>query len=99
MSAMQAPYGLSQDSVIASMYIFFENNKSLNDAVLPRADRTFVVANLMLRLMADPRLILTPPARRSTLANLNVGLEQGIGSNLRLKQRLRHDKSCKKESE
>ena len=28
------------------------------------------------------------------MANLNVRLEQGIGSNLRLKQRLRHGKPC-----
>ena len=33
------------------------------------------------------------------MANLNVGLEQGIGSNLRLKQRLKHDKPCTMESE
>ena len=55
---------------------------SLNDAVLPRTDRTFVVGNLMLRLMADPGLILMSPARRSIMANLNVGLEHLIGSNL-----------------
>ena len=67
--------GLSQVSVMARMYTFLENNKSLSD-------RTFVVANFMLRLMAGPGLIPTSPARRSIMVNLNVGLEQGIGSNL-----------------
>ena len=71
MSAIQAAVscGLRQVSAMARMSIFFENNKSLNDAVLPRTDRTSVVANLMLRLMAGPGLILTSPARRSTMAN------------------------------
>ena len=61
MSAVQAAVscGLSQVSVMARMFIFFENNKSLSDAVLPGTDRTFVVANLMLRLMAGPGLIQT----------------------------------------
>ena len=68
-------YGVLDWSVIARMSTLFENNKSLSD-------RTFVVANLMLRLMADPGLILTSPARRSIMADLNIGLEQGIGSNL-----------------
>ena len=68
--------GLSHVSVMARMSIFFENKCRLN--------QTFVVANLMLRLMAGPRLILTSPDRRSIMANLNVSLEQDIGSNLRL---------------
>ena len=58
-----------------------------------------MVANLVLRLMAGPGLILTSPDRISTTANLNVGLEQGIGNNLRFNQILRHGKPCKKESE
>ena len=101
MSAMQAAVscGLSQVSLMARMSIFFKNYKSLTDAVLPRTDRTFVAANLVLLLMAGPRLIVTSPARRCTMANLNVGLDKGIGSNLRLKQRLRHGKPYKKESE
>ena len=33
------------------------------------------------------------------VANLNVGLDQGIGRNLRLKQRITHGKTCMKESE
>ena len=53
--------------------------------------------NLMLELMAGPGLILTSPSRRSIMANLQVGLEQGIGGNLRLKQR--YGKQCQKESE
>ena len=64
---------------------------SLSDAVLPRTDRTFMVANLM-RMMTGPGLILTPPARTGIVANLNVGLEQGIES------KVRHGKPCKRES-
>ena len=78
---------------------FFENNKSLSDAVVPRIDRTFMVPNLMLRLIADEGLILIYPARRIITANLNIRPEQGIGRYLRLKQMLRHGKHCKKESE
>ena len=33
--------GLSKVSVMARMSIFFENNKLLSDAALPRTDRTF----------------------------------------------------------
>ena len=33
------------------------------------------------------------------MADLNVGLAQGIGRNLRLKQRLSHEKQYKKESD
>ena len=61
--------------------------------------RVFVVANLMMRLMTCPGLTPTSPARRNSMANLNVGLEQGIGSNRRLKQRLTRGKPCKKESD
>ena len=66
-------YGLRQVSVMAS------------DVILPRTDQTFVVAILMLRVIAGPGLILTSPVRRSITANLNVGLDQRIGSNLRLR--------------
>ena len=80
MSAIQAAVscGLNQVSMSARMSIFFKNNKSLTDVVLPRTDRMFVLTNLMLRLMAGPGLILTSPARRSIMANLSVGLEQGL---------------------
>ena len=73
---------LSQVSMMERMCIFFENNKPLSDTVLPRTDQTFVVANPMLRLMAGSGLILTSLARRSIMADLNIGLEQRIGSNL-----------------
>ena len=53
----------------------------------------------MLCLTAGPGFRLTSPASNRIIANLNVGLEWGIGSNLRLKQRLRHDKLCKKDKE
>ena len=46
MSTMQtaASCGLNHVSVMARMSIVFENNKSSSDIVLPRIDRTFVVA-------------------------------------------------------
>ena len=57
----------------------------------------FVVASPILRLTAGPGF--TSPASSRIIANLNVGVERGIGSNLRLKQRLRHGKLCKKDKE
>ena len=97
MSAMHATVscGLSQVSVTARMSIVLEINKSLSDAV----DRTFVVANRMLRLTAGPGFRLSSPASSRIIANLNIGVERVIGSNLRLTQRLRHDKLCKKDKE
>ena len=91
--------GLSQVSVTTRMSIVSEINKSLSDAVLSRIYRTFVVANRMLRLTAGPGFRLTSPATSRIIANLNVGVERGIGNNLRLKQRLRHSKLCKKDKE
>ena len=73
--------------------------QSLSYAVLFRIDRTFVVGNRNLRLTAGPRFRLTSPASSRIIANLNVGVERGIGSNLRLKQILRHGKLCKKDKE
>ena len=78
------------------MSIVLEINNSLSDAVLSRIGRTFVVANRLLRLTAGPGFRLTSPATSRMIANLNVGVERGIGSNLQLKQRLRHGKLCKK---
>ena len=78
----EVSYGLRQVSVMAS------------DVILPRTDQTFVVANLMLRVIAGPGLILKSPVRRSITANLNVGLDQRIGSNLRL----RNGKRCKRKA-
>ena len=49
----------------------------------------------MLCLTTDPGLRLTSPASSKIKANLNVGLERGIGSNFRLKHRLRHGRLCK----
>ena len=87
MSAMHSTVscGLSQVSVTARMSIVLEINKPLSDAVLSRTDRTFVVANRMLRLTASPGL---SPASSRNITNLNVGVQWGIGSVLRLKQRL-----------
>ena len=56
------------------MYIVLEITKS-------RTDRTFVVANRMLRLTAGPGLRLMSPASSRIIANLNVDVERGIGSN------------------
>ena len=42
-----------------------------------------------------PGLRLTYHASSKVKANLNVGLELNIGSNFRLKQRLRHGRLCK----
>ncbi len=94
MSAMHAAVscGLSQVSVTARMSIVLEVNKSVSEAVLSRIDRTLVVATRILRLIAGPGLRLTSPASSKIIANLNVGLERGIGSNFLLKQRLRHGK-------
>ncbi|KAK2160710.1 hypothetical protein NP493_1627g01005 [Ridgeia piscesae] len=49
----------------------------------------------MLCLITGPGLRLTPPASSRIKANLNVGLERGICSTFRLKQRLRHDRLCR----
>ena len=54
-----------------------------------------VVARRMVCLVAGPGLRLTSPASSRFMANLNVGLERGIGINFRLKQRLRHGRLCK----
>ena len=72
----------------ARMSIVLEINKSLSDAVLSRIDQTFVVANRMLCLTASPGFRLTLPTSSRIIANLNVGVQRGIGSNLRLKQTL-----------
>ena len=40
----------------------------------------------MLCLITGPGLRLTPPASSKIKANLNVGLERGIGSNFRLEK-------------
>ena len=75
MSAMQAAVscGLSQVSVTARMSIVLEINKSLSGAALSRIDRTFVVANRMLRLTASPGFRLTSPSSRIIIANLKSG--------------------------
>ena len=49
----------------------------------------------MLCLITGPGLRITSPAGSKIKANLNVGLELNIGSNFRLKQRLRHGRLCK----
>ncbi|KAK2179638.1 hypothetical protein NP493_478g00011 [Ridgeia piscesae] len=48
----------------------------------------------MLCLITGPGFRLTSSASSRFNANLNVGLERGIGSNFRVKQRLRHSRMC-----
>ena len=55
MSAMQATVSYGLVSVTAITPIVLEINKSVSDAVLSRIDRTFVVANRMLRLTTVAR--------------------------------------------
>ncbi|KAK2186342.1 hypothetical protein NP493_205g03039 [Ridgeia piscesae] len=54
-----------------------------------------VVARRTLCLTIGPGFRRTSPASSRINANLNVGVERGIGSNFRLKQRLRHGRLCK----
>ena len=49
----------------------------------------------MVRLTTGPGFRLTSPACNRINANLNVGVEWGIGSNVRLNHRLRHDRLCR----
>ena len=49
----------------------------------------------MLCLATGPGFRLTSQASCRINANLNVGVERGIGSNIRLKQRLRHGRLCR----
>ena len=58
-------------------------------------ERILVVGRRILCLIAGLGLRLTSPASSRIKANLNVSLERGIGSNFRLKQRLRHGRLCK----
>ena len=73
----------------------FGNYKIRKEAVFSRIERMLVVARRMLCLTTGPGFRLTSPASSSIKANLNVGLERGIGSNFRLKHRLRHGRLCK----
>ena len=68
----------------------FRNYDISEQAVFSRMERMLVVARRMLCLTTGPRFRLTSPASSRINANLNVGVERGIGSNFRLKQRLRH---------
>ena len=96
MSAIHAAMtcGLSQVSVTARMSIVLEIIKSVRDT-FSRMERMLVVAMRMLCLTTGPGLRLTYHASSKVKANLNVGLELNIGSNFRLKQRLRHGRLCK----
>ena len=97
MSAIHAPVscGLSQVSVTARMSIVLEIIRSVREAVFSRIERMLVVARRMLCLTTGPGLRLTSPDSSKIKANLNVGLERGIGSKFRLKHRLRHGRLCK----
>ena len=86
--------GLSQVSVTARMSIVLEIIRSVREAVFSRIERMLVVARRMLCLTTGPGLRLTYPASSKIKANLNVGLERGIGSNFRLKHKLRHGRLC-----
>ena len=82
MSAIHAyvSCGLSQVSVT-------EIIRSVREAVFSRFEQMLVVARRILCLFTGPGLRLTSPASSKINANLNVGLERGIGSNFRLKHR------------
>ena len=88
---MRSEPGLSH----ARMSIVLEIIRSVREAVFSRIERMLVVARRMLCLTTGPGLKLTSPASSKIKANLNVGLERGIGSNFRLKHRLRHGRVCK----
>ena len=72
----------------------FRNYKISERGSFLTMERMLVVARRMLCLTTGPGFILTSPASSRINANLNVGVERGIGSNFRLKQRLRHDRLC-----
>ena len=80
-------WGLSQVSETARMSIFFEIIISVREAVFSRMERMFVVARRTLRLTTGPGLRLTSSASSSNNDSLKGGLERGISSNVRLKQR------------
>ena len=72
----------------------FGNYKISERQFFLRIERMLVVARRMLCLTTGPGLRLISPASTKIKANLNVGLERGIGSNFRLKHRLRHGRLC-----
>ena len=88
-------WGLSQVSVTPRISIVFEIIRSVREAVFSRMERILVVARRMLCLATGQGFKLTSPASNRINANLNVGVERGIGSNFRLKQRLRHGRLCR----
>ena len=77
-------WGLSQVSVTPRISIVFEIIRSVREAVFSRMERILVVARRMLCLATGPGFRLTSPASSGINANLNVGVERGIGSNFRL---------------
>ena len=82
--------GLSQVSVTAKITIVLEIMWSVREAVFSRMEQMLVVTRRMLCLTIGAGLRLTSPASSKIKANLDIGLERGIGINVRLKQRLRH---------
>ena len=88
-------WGLSHVSVTARISIVFEIIRSVREAVFSRIDLILVVSRRMSCLTTGPGFRLTSPASSRINANLNVGVERGIGSNFRLKQRLRHGRLCR----
>ena len=91
-SVMLSELGLSH-----SKHVYcFEIIRSVREAFFfLRIERMLVVAMRMLCLTTGPALRLTYPASSKIKANLNIGLVRGIGSNFRLKHRLRHGRLCK----
>ena len=69
------------------MSIVLEIIRSVREAVFSRIERMLVVARRMLCLTTGPGLRLTSPASSKIKANLNVGLERGIGSNFLMTNR------------
>ena len=91
MSAIHEP-GLSDTKDIDC----FRNDKiSERGSFFSRMERMLVVARRMLCLATSPGFRLKSPASCRINDNLNVGVERGIGSNFRLKQRLRHGRLCR----
>ena len=77
-----------------SPQIVSEINKSVSEAIFSNGTN---VSGGQADVAPDrsPGLTITSPGRSKVNANLNVGLERGIGSNFRLKQRLRHGRQCR----
>ena len=79
----------------ARIYIVLEIIRSVREAVFSRMERMLVVTRRMLCLITCPGFRLISPDSSKVNANLNVGLERGIGTSFRLKKRLKHRRLCR----